>query len=49
MDFYVELYDVDSGQRLSGDNTKTRVTILDEDFPGILGFRLTDIRVNKKA
>lgn len=45
MDFHVELYDVDSGQRLSGDNTKCTVTILDEDFPGTLGFKITDIRV----
>lgn len=48
MDFHVELFDIDSLQRLSGDNTKTTVTILDEDFPGTLGFKITDIRVNKK-
>jgi len=49
MDFYVELYDVDNQQRLPGDNTRCAITILDEDFPGTLGFKITDIRVNKKA
>lgn len=49
MDFYVELFDPDSLQRLSGDNTKTTVTILDEDFPGTLGFKITDLRVSKKV
>lgn len=33
--------------RLSGDDTRCKVTILDEDFPGTLGFELTDIRVSK--
>jgi hypothetical protein len=49
MDFYVELYDIDNQQRLPGENTRTTVTILDEDFPGTLGFKVTEIRVNKKV
>lgn len=49
MDFFVELYDIDKedGPRLTGDDTRTTVTILDEDFPGTLGFQNTDMRVQK--
>ena len=54
LDFFIELYDPnkvnqDTGlfERLSGDDTRCKVTILDEDFPGCLGFELTDIRVSK--
>jgi len=38
MDFLVELYDLEGKDRLEGDDTQTRVTILDEDFPGTLSF-----------
>ncbi len=50
LDFLVELYEIDAPgkERLQGDDTQTRVTILDEDFPGTLGFNITDIRVDKK-
>ena len=43
MDFYVELYDTKSGQKLQGDDTECKITILDEDFPGKLGFEVTEI------
>jgi solute carrier family 8 (sodium/calcium exchanger) len=36
-----------SVDRLEGDDTITKVTILDEDFPGCLGFESTDITVKK--
>ena len=36
-DFYVELYD-DESKKLPGDDTRTRVTILDDDKPGVLVF-----------
>lgn len=36
LDFFVELYDLDTQERLSGDDTECRVLILDEDFPGTL-------------
>ena len=56
LDFFVELYDPnhinsDTGipDRLKGDDTRTKVTILDEDFPGSLGFEVTDVRVPKNA
>lgn len=37
-DFYVELYDMGSKTRLIGEDTRTRVTILDDDKPGMLVF-----------
>ena len=37
-DFYVELYNKNSQDRLVGDDTVTRVTILDDDKPGMLVF-----------
>jgi len=37
-DFYVELYDLESGERLPGQDTRTRVTIMDDDRPGVLAF-----------
>ena len=41
MDFFVELYDPDGPQgmpQLHGDDTRCKITILDEDFPGTLCF-----------
>ena len=37
-DFYVELYDKKTNQRLNGADAVTRVTILDDDKPGMLVF-----------
>lgn len=37
-DFYVELYDVETGKRLKGEDTRTRITVIDDDQPGIIGF-----------
>ena len=37
-DFYVELYDAATGNRLIGEDTRTRITILDDDKPGMLVF-----------
>ena len=34
---------------MNGDDTKCMITILDEDFPGSLGFAEKDIRISKKA
>jgi hypothetical protein len=47
LDFIVELYDIRTQKRLEGDDTQCRITILDEDFPGIIGFVQTNIRVTK--
>ena len=45
----MELFDPSSKtkERLWGDDTKAKVTILDEDFPGKLGFDATDLSVSK--
>lgn len=49
MDFNVELYDPSSPDgkmsRLYGNDTATKITILDEDFPGTLKFEDTQISV----
>ena len=50
----MELYDPTKTEqgiddRLPGDDTRCKVTILDEDFPGTIGFGSTDIRVSKGA
>ena len=37
-DFFVELYDINTGKRLIGEDTRTRVTIMDDDRPGMLAF-----------
>ena len=37
-DFYVELYDPVTNLRLLGEDTRTRITILDDDKPGMLVF-----------
>ena len=37
-DFFVELYDVNTKAKLAGDDTRTRVTIMDDDRPGMLAF-----------
>jgi len=56
LDFYIELFDPNQinsetgvPERLKGDDTRCKVTILDEDFPGSLGFEVTDVRVPKNA
>lgn len=47
LDFLVELYDPVTQERLTGDDVSCKVTILDEDFPGTLGFEKTEINVQK--
>lgn len=46
-DFFVELYDLKNGKRLHGDNTRTKITILDDDKPGVLQLRETSIRAKR--
>lgn len=38
-DFYVDLHDAQSNARLIGQDTSTRVTIIDDDKPGMIVFR----------
>jgi hypothetical protein len=47
MDFYIEFYDTKTNTRLFGDDTVCKVTILDEDFPGKLGFDITEISASR--
>lgn len=46
LEFEVHILDID-GNPLTGDDTKTVITILDEDDPGKLSFEETDIKVTK--
>lgn len=38
-DFFVQLFDASTNQELPGQDTRTRVTIIDDDKPGQIGFR----------
>lgn len=40
-DFFVQLYDPDTNLELTGKDTKTRVTIIDDDKPGQISFEET--------
>ena len=46
-DFYVLICD-EEGNQLDGVDTKTKVTILDEDSPGVLSFEQTKIKMRKQ-
>lgn len=48
-DFFIYLYAIDDEEKrqLYGDNTKTKVTILDDDKPGVLQFKDSIVRVKK--
>lgn len=47
-DFLIELYDPDTGKRLPGGDTETRVTIIDDDEPGMLSFAQRTVKVTNK-
>ena len=49
--FHVELYSPADSDMIAYDeyDTKCKVTILDEDFPGTLGFEETSVLVSKSA
>lgn len=52
MEFFVELYEPSSTTeppRLAGDDTTTRITILDEDQPGTICFEETQLDVSRNA
>lgn len=38
-DFYVQLYDPNTLEELEGRDTKTRITIIDDDKPGFISFK----------
>ena len=47
-DFFVELYDPDNNQKLPGDDTETKITVIDDDQPGIIGFEKRQVTVHPK-
>jgi len=47
LEFKVELYNPETKEKMFGGDTSTKVTILDEDFPGKLGFYSTDVHASK--
>ena len=47
-DFLIELYDLDTEDRLDGADTETRVTIIDDDEPGTLSFAQRSVKVTNK-
>jgi hypothetical protein len=47
-EFEVELVDCKNKQRFDGDDTKCKVTIIDNDNPGVIGFKERDIVVRAK-
>ena len=47
-DFYVELYDPETGDRLPGADTRTKITIIDDDKPGKFGFSSRFLKVSAK-
>jgi len=46
-DFFIILYDLKDDQPLFGENTKTRVTILDDDKPTTIQFSKPFVQVKK--
>jgi solute carrier family 8 (sodium/calcium exchanger) len=47
-DFYVELYDPKTKERLPGEDTRTTITVLDDDKPGIFGFETRTVKIRAK-
>jgi solute carrier family 8 (sodium/calcium exchanger) len=47
-DFLIELYDVNTSKRLKGKDTQTRVTIIDDDEPGQIGFHSSKLTCRSK-
>lgn len=48
-DFFVELYDINDENRakLPGSDTRTRVTIIDDDQPGYIGFDENSVQIKR--
>ena len=42
-DFLIQLVDAETGERLPGMDTETRVTIIDDDKPGQIAFEETNV------
>lgn len=50
-DFFVEIYDPENNKRLEGADTKTKVTIIDSEDPGKVGFKhkVTEVKASERA
>jgi solute carrier family 8 (sodium/calcium exchanger) len=47
-DFLCEIYDCDTGKKLEGQDTSTRITIIDDDEPGVLSFAERHVKAKVK-
>lgn len=47
-EFFIELGDAKNKERLDGDDTRCKVTIIDNDSPGIIGFKERDMVTRPK-
>lgn len=47
-EFKIELCDEYSRERLEGDDTVCTIRIIDEDRPGVIGFRSKNIKIRRK-
>jgi len=47
-EFFIELGDIKNKDRLDGDDTRCKITIIDNDSPGIIGFKERDMVVRPK-
>jgi solute carrier family 8 (sodium/calcium exchanger) len=47
-DFLIEIYDVDTKEKLFGADAETRITIIDDDQPGNLCFKDRNVKVTSK-
>jgi solute carrier family 8 (sodium/calcium exchanger) len=47
-EFFIELGDIKNKDRLDGDDTRCKITIIDNDSPGIVGFKERDMVVRPK-
>lgn len=48
-EFFVKLYDVNSDELITGKDRETRITIIDDDKPGFIGFEKKDGSVKVSA
>lgn len=47
-DFFIELYDPENGEKLEGEDAQCKVTIIDDDQPGMVGFEKRTIIADPK-
>lgn len=47
-EFYIELFDPETNKRLIGEDTITKVVIVDEAKEPVIGFKMTNIKVHPR-